>query len=314
METPLREPEFRTSFYEEIARNKRNSLFLAGGVFLVLLVLVFTMGYLFLGPEETAVVFFFGFFFTIAYTMVSYYYGDQIVLASTNAKPLDTSTPKGVFIKSVVEGLCLPARIPAPKIYVIESAEMNAFATGRDPEHSSIALTTALVEKLNRVELEGVIAHELSHVSNYDIRFTLIVAVMVGLVAILSDILLRSYRFGFAGGRGGGDRKGGGAFMIALYVLGLVLAIIAPFLVRLVQSAISRKRELLADASAARLTRYPEGLASALEKIGGTNKGNMQVNEAVSHLFFVDPTKTHLDALYATHPAIEQRVKLLRAM
>ncbi len=305
------QPDFRTSFYAEISRNKRNSAILAAGVFVVLAALIFFMGYMFLGPEETGFAFVLGMIITLAYVFGSYYYGDQIVLSSTGAKPLDDRTPKGRYVKNTVEGLCIAAGIPVPKIYVIESPEMNAFATGRDPEHSSIAFTTSIIEKLNRVELEGVTAHELSHVSNYDIRFGLIVAVMVGLVAILSDILLRSYWFG--GGRGN-DRREGGSGVVVLYVLGIILAILAPFIVRAVQASISRKRELLADASGAKLTRYPEGLASALEKIGGTNKGNMPVNEAVSHLFFVDPTRTALDSLYDTHPPIAERVKLLRAM
>ncbi|MFA6048633.1 MAG: M48 family metallopeptidase [Candidatus Micrarchaeia archaeon] len=309
---PQAPPGFKTSFYDEIDRNKRNSILLAAGVFAVLVALIFVIGALVTegDPAATGAIVLFGFIFTLLYTFGSYYYGDQIVLSSTGAKPLDDSTPKGRYVKNTVEGLCIAAQLPVPKIYVIESTEMNAFATGRDPQHASIAFTTAIIEKLNRVELEGVAAHELSHVSNYDIRFAMVVAVMVGLVAILSQLLLRSYWFG--GGRGN-DRKGGGGIVL-LYIFGIILALVAPFLVRLVQSAISRKRELLADASAAKFTRYPEGLASALEKIGGSNKGNMPVNEAVSHLFFVDPTKTDLDALYATHPSIEQRVKTLRAM
>ncbi len=304
------DPGFRTSFAEQISKNKLKSYALAAVVLVVLLFLVIVFAELW-APEAAGAVVIFGLFFVALYMAGSYYYGDQIVLASTNAKPIDVRTPKGAFIDNVVEGLCIAARIPKPKIYVIESAEMNAFATGRDPEHSSIAYTTAILEKLDRTELEGVTAHELSHVANYDVRFGLLVAVMVGLVAILSDILLRSYWYGGGRRSGGGDRKGGAAILV---IAGFVLAIFAPIIVRFVQATISRKRELLADSSGARLTRYPEGLASALEKLASNNKGNMPVNEAVSHLFFADPTKSSLDSLFATHPPLSERVKLLRAM
>jgi heat shock protein HtpX len=252
-----------------------------------------------------------GLVFVGVYMFASYYYGDKIVLASTNAKPISTNTQKGAFIDNVVGGLCIAARIPKPKIYMIESTEMNAFATGRDPKHASIAFTTAIVDRLNRNELEGVAAHELSHVSNYDIRFSMIVAVMVGLVAILADILTRSMWYGGARGNNDNDSRGGNGLLL---IIGIVLAIFAPIIVRIVQASISQKREYLADASGARLTRYPEGLASALEKISGNNKGNMKVNEAVSHLFFTDPVKSNLDGLFATHPPVQERIKKLRAM
>jgi heat shock protein HtpX len=304
------DPGFRTSFQEQISRNKLKSYALTAAVFLVLFAFVWVLAEIY-APDNIATSIAFGLVMSAGYILVSYYWGDNIVLSSTGAQPLDANTPKGAYLDSIVEGLCIAARIPKPKIYVIQSTEMNAFATGRDPEHSSIAFTTAIVEKLNRTELEGVAAHELSHVANYDVRFNLVVAVMVGLISILAHIFVRSMWFG--GGRGNRDREGGGG-IIVLVVIGLVLSIIAPILVRLVQLAISRKRELLADASGARLTRYPEGLASALEKLASNNKGNMPVDEAVSHLFFADPTKTALDDLFATHPPIEERIKLLRAM
>jgi heat shock protein HtpX len=303
------DPGFRTSFQAEISKNKVKSYALASIVFVFLCALVWVIAQLW-DPASAGVTVAFGLVFVAIYMFVSYYYGDEIVLASTNAKPIDTNTQKGAFINNVVEGLCIAARIPKPKIYVIQSTEMNAFATGRDPQHASIAFTTGIIDRLNRTELEGVAAHELSHVSNYDIRFSMIVAVMVGLVAILADLLTRSMWYGGARGRESESRGGSGI----LIVIGLVLAIFAPIVVRIVQAATSQKREFLADASGARLTRYPEGLASALEKISANNKGDIKVNEAVSHLFFADPVKSNLDSLFATHPPVEERVKKLRAM
>jgi heat shock protein HtpX len=185
---------------------------------------------------------------------------------------------------------------------------MNAFATGKNPQHASIAVTTGLLENLKRDELEGVIGHEMSHIRNYDIRFATYIAVLVGLVAILSDLLMRSFWYG--GRRNRDEEKGFGL----LIIVGLILAIFAPIIVRLVQFAVSRRREFLADASSAELTRYPEGLASALEKIMKVNEGKMKVSEAVSHLFFVDPKRSALDSLYATHPSIKERIKILRSM
>jgi heat shock protein HtpX len=294
----------------EISSNKIKSYALAGVVFLFLYALIYVIAQLW-DPAYAGVSITIGFVFIAIYMFASYFYGDQIVLSSTGAKPIDTNTQKGAFIDNVVEGLCIAARIPKPKIYIMESPEMNAFATGRDPEHASIAFTTAIVDRLNRTELEGVTAHELSHVSNYDIRFSMIVAVMVGLVAILADLLTRSMWYGGARGRNDSDSRGGNGIFI---IIGIILAIFAPIIVRIVQASISQKREFLADASGAKLTRYPEGLASALEKISGNNKGDMKVNEAVSHLFFADPVKSHLDGLFATHPPIKERIKILRAM
>jgi len=201
--------------------------------------------------------------------------------------------------------LKLAAGIPKPKIYVIESDDINAFATGKDPKHASLAVTTGLLKNLKRDEIEGVIGHELSHVKNYDIRFATLVAVLVGLVAIISHMFLRTFSFG-----GKRDRDKGGI----LILIGLILAIFAPIVARLVQFAVSRRREYLADASSVQLTRYPEGLASALEKIMKINTGKMKVSEAVSHLFFTDPNKSALDSLYATHPPIKERIKILRSM
>ncbi len=191
---------------------------------------------------------------------------------------------------------------------------MNAFATGRDPEHASVAVTTGLMGVLDRQELEGVVAHEVSHVRNRDVSFMTLVAVLVGLAAILSHVILRTYRFrSVTGGRGRRGRRERG-LDVAILAVGFFLAIFAPILTRIVQFAVSRRREYLADASGAEMTRYPEGLASALEKIMGHNRGEMDVSEAVSHIFFVDPNRSALDALYATHPPVEERIRRLREM
>jgi len=298
----------KISFYDQISKNKRDSVLLGILVFSFLIGLVYVIGAI-LTPG-----FSFGFLtfvgvIIILYSYASYSYGDKVVLAATRAKPISEDDRRYIHLNDVVEGLAIAAGIAKPKIYVIDSEEMNAFATGKDPQHASIAVTTGLLENLKRDELEGVIGHEMSHIRNYDIRFATYIAVLVGLVAILSDLLMRSFWYG--GGRG--ERKEEKGFGI-LIIIGFILAIFAPIIVRLVQFTVSRRREFLADASSVELTRYPEGLASALEKIMKENEGKMKVSEAVSHLFFVDPNKSALDSLYATHPPIKERIKILRSM
>ncbi|MEJ2243570.1 MAG: M48 family metallopeptidase, partial [Candidatus Bathyarchaeota archaeon] len=224
--------------------------------------------------------------FILIYTYSSYRYGDKVVLSTTGAKEADPVTHR--YLLDTVEGLSIASGIPTPKTYVIENADLNAFATGRNPENASIAVTTGLISTLNRQELEGVVAHEISHIKNRDILFMTLVAVLVGLAAIVSHLILRSMWFG--GGRNRRD-KGGGLIVIVF-----------------------RKREYLADASGVSVTRYPEGLASALEKIAEKNQGRIKVSDAVSHLFFVDPQKSSLDSLFATHPPIRERIKKLRQM
>ncbi len=291
----------KLSFHEEIVRNNRKSILLSLLVFITLISIIYFIGYI-LDPALSAFFLIFGIIFTLIYSYSSWMYGDKIVLAATNATP--AIGREYLQLNNVVEELSIAAGIPKPKVYIIKSDEMNAFATGRDPEHASIAITTGLLEKLNRGELAGVVGHELSHIGNYDIRFSMIVAVMVGLVAILSDMFLRSLKYSKSD-----NNKSG-----LLILIGVLLAIIAPIVVRLVQLAVSRKREFLADASSAKLTRYPKGLADALEKIMKNNKGKMHVSEAVSHLFFVDPNRNPLDNLFATHPPIQKRIEILRSM
>lgn len=300
-------PVERTSFEQEIGRNKIKSYLISVVVFFLLFAMIYIIAEVYTGTGSVLFLFF-GLVIAGGYVLTSYYYGDKIVLRTTGAKKVEGKTPKELYLKNVVENLAFAARLPkTPDVYVIESQELNAFATGRDPNHASIAVTTGLMNTLNRSELEGVIAHEISHIQNYDIRFALIVAVMVGLIAILSHMFLRGLWFS----GGGGDRKGNLGLLV---IVGIVLAIVAPIAVRLAQAAVSRKREYLADASGARLTRNPEGLASALEKLKKTNKGDMNVSEAESHLFFADPVKSSLDGLFATHPPIDERIKILRSM
>lgn len=292
----------RISFHEEIEKNKRKSLFLVFIVFSFLL-LTFYIISLFFDPFYRWSLILFGVIFSVVYIIIGWENGDKIILESVNAK--EVVGERYLQLNNVVEEMSIAAGIPKPKVYIIESGEMNAFATGKDPEHSSIVVTKGLVEKLNRDELSGVIGHEIAHIANYDIRFSMLVATLVGMVVILSDMFLRSLKY--ADHRS--ERKSG-----LLILLGLIFALLAPVAVRLVQLAISRRREFLADATSAKLTRYPEGLASALEKIMKHNKGTMEVSEGVSHLFFVDPKRSYVDSLFSTHPPIEERIRILRSM
>ncbi len=300
------------SLYDEISRNKRSSILLASVLSIITVALIFSFSYIF-APEYLYIVLPFSLVFVVGYSYSSWMYGDRVVLSATGAVPAEGR--EHIYLRDTVEGLSLAAGVPTPKVYVVPSMEINAFATGRDPEHASVAVTRGLLNALDRQELEGVLAHELSHIRNRDVTFMTLVAVLVGLVAILSHIILRTYRFGGgrrgSRGRGDGDKRG---LEIAILAVGFLLAIFAPILTRLVQFAVSRRREYLADASGAELTRYPEGLASALEKIKGHNRGDMDVSEAVSHLFIADPNRSALDLLYATHPPLEERIKRLRAM
>ncbi|MCD6575623.1 MAG: M48 family metallopeptidase [Nanoarchaeota archaeon] len=290
------------NFFDEIRKNKIKSILLIFLVIPFFILLAYAIAEIY-NPEMTF------FFMTIAsliaitQILISYYHGDKIVLKITGAKP--ATKPKYTKLINIVEGLSIAAGIPPPKVYVIENPDINAFATGRDPQHASIAVTTGLLEKLNKEEIEGVIGHELSHIKNFDIRFMTLVSVIVGLVVIISNMFLRSLWF-----RNRDRNRSGGIFLL----IGLALAIIAPIAVKLIQLAISRKREFLADASSAQLTRYPEGLASALEKIKNYNAGKLQVSDAVAPLFIAEPKKSWVANLFSTHPPIEERIKRLREM
>ncbi|MFH1126651.1 MAG: M48 family metallopeptidase [archaeon] len=293
------------SMEDDISANKRKSFLL---VVLVTFVLV-ALGYVFAMIYEPGLVFVFMIVAVVISTLGSvftYWNSDTLVLAVTKTReptPLERK-----HLENVVEGLAIAAGIPAPRIYIIDDEKnLNAFATGRDPEHALIAVTSLLLRTMKRDELEGVIAHEMSHIRNYDIRFATFMAVLVGIIVIASQIFLRSLWFG-----GGNNNRGkGNAIFI---VLGVVLAILAPILTQMIQLAASRQREYLADASGARITRYPEGLAKALERIKNTNV-NTKVNGAVSHMYFSNPMLLkNANSLFATHPPIDERIKRLRAM
>jgi heat shock protein HtpX len=298
----------RRSFHDEQSRNKRDSILLAVVVSIVLFALIVSISYIW-APDAVYVMVPIALIFVFIYTWSSYQYGDRVVLSSTGAVPAEG--PQYIYLNDTVEGLSIAAGIPKPKVYVVPSDEINAFATGKDPENASVAVTTGLMRTLDRQELEGVVAHEISHIRNRDIQFMTLIAVLVGLVGILSHMILRSYWWGGRRGRRDRDRGNIGLIIVAV---GFVLAIFAPIVTRLVQLAVSRRREYMADASGAELTRYPDGLADALEKISKHNRGDMKVSEAVSHLFIADPNRSALDALYATHPPIEERIKRLREM
>ena len=241
-------------------------------------------------------------------TIASYWYSDKIVLSVTKTR--EPSPLEQEHLSNVVEGLAIAAGIPTPRFIIAQDDNLNAFATGRDPEHAVLAVTSGLLNTMNREELEGVVAHEMSHINNYDIRFASMVAVLVGIVVIAAQIFLRGMMF--SGGGGGGRRNGGGN--VIFLVIGIILAILAPIFTQLVQLAVSRQREYLADSSGAYLTRNPEGLASALEKIKNFNI-NEKVNGAVSHLYFVNPLlPKNAESLFATHPPIEERIRRLREM
>ena len=293
----------QTNFFDQISKNRRNSFILVFVMLGILYSLLYIIAQIY-NPEITFLLMSFAIAITLIHASTSYFAGTSIVLSSTGAIPADPKEYQ--YYHNVVEGLCLAAGLPKPKLYVLPTNEINAFASGRDPQHAVIAVTNGALQNLDRQELEGVIAHEISHVGNYDIRYSMIVAVFVGLIAILSELFLRSLRFS----RGGGRKKGAAL----LIIIGIILAIFAPLFSRMVQLSISRKREFLADATAAKLTRYPEGLASALEKIKNYNQCNMEVNEAVSHMFISDPKKTFMDSMFATHPPIDERIRILRAM
>jgi heat shock protein HtpX len=244
----------------------------------------------------------------------SYYYSDKLVLATTRAQPV--SEKDNPVLYHVVENLALGDGIPMPKVYIINDPSPNAFATGRDPKHAAVVATSGILERLNKAELEGVIAHELSHVKNFDTRLMAITAILVGFVSILADIFTRSLWWG--GGRRRNNNDGDDRMQYLFLIVGIVFALLSPIAATLIQLAVSRKREFLADASGALLTRYPEGLASALEKISSDPRPVQTASNATAHLFIVNPFKNRpgkwLTSLFNTHPPIEERIKILRSM
>jgi len=299
--------------YEQISRNKWKSVALIAFFMAFIFVLVWFFEYV-TGWGKGGLV------LAVAIAMgmaaVGYYQSDKIVLGISRAKPV--TKEEYPYLYNVVEGLAIAAGIPTPKCYVIDDTAPNAFATGRKPETAVICVTTGILQKLNRVELEGVIAHEMSHIKNYDIRLQTLVVVMAGVVALLSDWMLRSFWWG--GGRRRSRGKGGtGGAEGILVLVGLGLAVLSPIFATIIQLAVSRKREFLADASGAMLTRYPAGLASALRKISADTEPLEAANKATAHLYIVNPLKNirgggGINRLFSTHPPIEERIAALEKM
>jgi heat shock protein HtpX len=305
----------RATFYEQEAVNRRESVLLVVIVIAILVALGFTIGYGTTGGVDGAVGVTIGaVILGIVLSVGSYFGGDKIVLASSGAKEVNAqSAPQLV---DVVQEMALAAGVPMPKVYIIDDSAPNAFATGRDPQHASVAITRGLLQKLDREELQGVLGHELSHVRNFDIRFTLLVAVLVGSIALLANLFLR---FSFWGGgrrSSSNDRSGGGVAAI-LFVVAIILSILAPIFARLVQLAVSRQREYLADASSVELTRNPHGLESALAKIASDKEVLEIANPATQHLFFTNPIKkfeSRSSSMFSTHPPIVDRINRLRQL
>ncbi|MCJ7588876.1 MAG: M48 family metallopeptidase [Candidatus Aminicenantes bacterium] len=295
--------------YEQIASNKRRSALLVILFFGLIAFLAWMLG------EATGMGragFILAVLISLVMTLASYAASDTIVLAISRAKPARKEDYP--HLVNVVEGLTIAAGLPQPpRCYIIDDTAPNAFAAGRNPQHAVICVTTGLLDKLDRAELEGVIAHEMSHIKNYDVRLQTLVVVMVGIVALLSDWILRGFFWG--GRRRGGGRKGGGAAVFIL--IGLVLAVLSPLIARLIQFAVSRRREFLADADGALLTRYPPGLASALRKIAADTEPLEAANKATAHLYIVNPLKNvkgAVNRLFSTHPPIEERIAALEKM
>jgi heat shock protein HtpX len=272
------------------------------------LIFVIGVGYIFAGAMGNSNILYIAVIFSVLMSFGSYWWSDKIVLAMSSAKEIDHDSNREIY--HLVENLCITAGLPVPKIYVIQDSAMNAFATGRDPEHGVICLTTGIIARLEKAELEAVIAHELSHIGNRDILLSTVVVVMVGFVTLLAD-WFRHWAFF----RRGSDNEGGGQLRLIFIILAIVLSILAPIAGVLMQLAISRKREFLADADGALLTRYPEGLASALEKISKDTEPLEAANRATAHLFIANPFKgKKVSSLFMTHPPVEERIKALRGM
>ena len=295
--------------YEQIASNKRRSILIVAFFVAIIFLLAWAFEQL-TGMGEGGLIF--AALIAGISAFASYYASDKIALAVSHARPV--SKEEFPYLFNVVEGLTLAAGIPAPGCYVIDDTAPNAFATGRDPAHSVICVTTGLLAKLNRLELEGVISHEMAHIKNYDIRLQTLAVVMVGVIALLGDWILRSVWWGGRSRKIGNDKSGIGAIFL---VIGLLLAAFGPLIAQLLRLAVSRRREFLADASGAMMTRYPAGLASALRKISADPEPLEAANKATAHMYIVNPLKNlkgSLNRLFSTHPPIEERIAALEKM
>lgn len=294
--------------YTEITKNKTYSVLLI----MIFLLVIIGLGFVFSQAYGTPEILFFAVIFSTVSALISYFFSDKIALSMSGAKEINLQSNPELY--RIVENLSIAAGLPIPKIFIIEDTALNAFATGRNPNNAVVAVTRGLLERLDKTELEGVLAHELSHVGNYDIRFMTLVVVLVGIVTLLADWMLRMSFFG-----GKRDNNNGGSPIFLL--IGVGLAILSPIIAMLIQLAVSRKREFLADATGALITRYPEGLASALEKIAADHEPLEVANKATAHLYISNPLKDHekdgqswFANLFNTHPPIEERIKRLREM
>lgn len=297
--------------YNQIDANKNRTWFLLGFFLIFIIGFAWVVSYVYdiVWLLPVAVI------FASVQAFTSYWWSDKITLAISGARHIEKNDSPELY--RIVENLAITAGLPMPKVCIINDPAPNAFATGRDPKNAAIAVTTGLLEKLDKVELEGVIAHELSHIGNYDIRLMTVVVVLVGIVALVSDWALR---FTFWGGRGR-DRDGGGQAQLVLLLIGIILALLAPLTATLIKSALSRRREYLADANGVLLTRYSEGLARALEKIESDKTPLVRANKATAHLYIANPLKDHkndgaslFSKMFNTHPPAQERIKRLRAM
>lgn len=294
--------------YKEISANKRKTWVLIALVSALLITLLWAIGRAYGLDSPTSIIG--GTLIASVYSLLSYYMSDKIALTASGAKRIDKAQAPDLY--NLVENLCIANGQPLPKIYVIDDASPNAFATGRSPQNASIAFTTGILRLLNKTELEGVAAHELSHVKNYDIRVMTVVVVLIGAIMLVADLFLRAQLFG-----GRRERGEGNAGMV-LFLIGLALAILSPFIAQLIKLAVSRSREYLADSSGALLTRYPAGLAAALEKLAQNAKPLQRANHATAHLYISNPfggtARSFVNGLFSTHPPIEERIKRLRSM
>lgn len=290
--------------YKQISQNKRKSYLLMLIFIAVIAALAWAWSQYSGGSSMIVAA---AIIFASIMSLISFYAGDKVALSQSGAREIKKED--NPYVWRMVENLSITAGLPMPKVYIIDDKHMNAFATGRDPEHASVALTTGIINNLENEELEGVIAHELSHVKNYDIRLMMIVIVCIGIITLLSDWMLRSFIWG--GGNRSSNNKSNGAMII----VGLVLAVLSPIFARLIQLAVSRKREFLADASGALLTRYPEGLAGALEKISQQQAPLRRANKATAHLYIASPFSAKgVKKMFSTHPPAVERIKALRNM
>ena len=296
-----------STLYDNISSNKRKSILLVFFFFIIIGLLGYSFG-IFFGNVFIGVAF--AIILSTIMILISYYSGDRIILRMSHAVPADKR--KYPHLVNTVEGLAIAAGISTPEIYIIDDSAINAFATGRDPKHSSVTVTTGAIQRLKREELEGVLAHEISHIRNYDVRMMMFVVILVGVVALLSDMFLRSIFYGRS------KRSGrSGAIGLVIILMGLLLAILSPLIAQLIKLAVSRQREFLADSDGALVSRNPKGLANALKKIRDDKEPLVEAaNKATAHLFIENPLRTfggRINSLFSTHPDINERIKKLES-